>query len=95
MTMKTPGETKGLLGTLMYLAFGLMIYVVLFQPETGFTWANPWVYIVAVFWPFALIYKFTVAILVLIAIAVVIGFIFRKAANWRGSRSNGDTPDFR
>lgn len=95
MSTKTPGETKGLLGTLMYLAFGLMIYVVLFQPETGFSWADPWVYIVAVFWPFALIYKFTIAIVLLIVIAVVIGFVYRWATGWRGRRSNGDTPDFR
>ena len=93
MSPKAPSDTKGLLGTLMYLAFGLMIYVVLFQPESGFSWANPWVYIVAVFWPFALIYKFTVTIVLLIVIAVALGFVFRRAADWRGRRSNGDTPD--
>ncbi len=62
--MKSRAESKGILGTFMYLAFGLMVYVVLFEPDTGFSWANPWVYIVSAFWPFALIYKFTVAIVI-------------------------------
>ena len=84
--MKSTGDSKGILGTLMYLAFGLLVYVVLFQPEAGFSWANPWVYIVAVFWPFALIYKFTVAIVLLIVIAVAIAVTFNKIANWRGRR---------
>ncbi len=84
--MKSSGDSKGILGTLMYLAFGLLVYVVLFQPEAGFTWANPWVYIVAVFWPFALIYKFTVAIVLLIVIAIAIAFTFDKVTSWRGRR---------
>lgn len=80
------GESKnsgGILGPLMYLAFGLLVYVVLFQPDTGFSWANPWVYIVAVFWPFALIYKFTIAILLLVVIAVAIAFAFKQVKRWR------------
>ena len=93
--MKSGNESKGILGTLMYLAFGLLVYVVLFQPETGFSWANPWTYIVAVFWPFALIYKFTVAIVVLVLIAIALAFVIRKLSNWRHRLSDPGGPDRR
>ena len=81
--MSDGNNSGGFLGPLMYLAFGLLVYVVLFQPETGFSWANPWVYIVAVFWPFALIYKFTIAILLLVVIAIAMAFAFKKIKRWR------------
>jgi len=86
----TSDDSKGILGTLMYLAFGLLVYVVLFQPEAGFSWANPWVYIVAVFWPFALIYKFTVAIVLLIVIAIAIAATFKMITGRRGRRGGRD-----
>ena len=76
-------NSGGILGPLMYLAFGLLVYVVLFQPDSGFSWANPWVYIVAVFWPFALIYKFTIAILLLVVIAIAMAFAFNRIKRWR------------
>ncbi len=87
MAMKKIAESRGMLRTLMYLAFGLMVYVVLFEPDAGFSWADPWVYIVAVFWPFALIYKFTVAIVLLIVIAAAIAFAFARINAWRDRRS--------
>ena len=78
--MSSQRDAKSSLGTLMYLAFGLLVYVVLFQPETGFSWADPWVYIIAIFWPFALIYKFTIVLLILIAIAIIVPLVYRKVA---------------
>ena len=81
--MKSRAESKGILGTFMYLAFGLMVYVVLFEPDTGFSWANPWVYIVSAFWPFALIYKFTVAIVLLVVIAIVIVALYHAIVKRR------------
>ncbi len=82
--MNKKGESRGMLGTLIYLAFGLLVYLVLFEPESGFSWADPWVYIVAVFWPFALIYKLTVAI----------AFAYDRLDKWRRRRSGRHPPGF-
>ena len=92
--MKSRTDSKGILGTLMYLAFGLMVYVVLFQPESGFSWANPWTYIVAVFWPFALIYEFFIILFwgVLIALAAIGIYHLLTDLGRRRSASNDDEP---
>ncbi len=92
--MSKKGESRGMLGTLIYLAFGLLVYLVLFEPESGFSWADPWVYIVAVFWPFALIYKLTVAIVLLIVIAAAIAFAYGRLDKWRRRRSGRHPPGF-
>ena len=89
--MSRRSDSQGILGAFMYLAFGLMVYVVLFEPESGFSWADPWVYIVAAFWPLALIYKFTVAIVLLALIAVAVVAVYRTFAGKR-DRRRGPTP---
>ena len=79
--MKNRSDSGELLITLAYLAFGLMVYVLFFTPESGFSWADPWVFIIAVFWPIALIFKFVWLILVLIAATAIYYAVKRRLRN--------------
>ena len=59
------------LGTVIYLAIGLFFYAVWYMPEV-FTWNDPWLYIVVVLWPFAVMWEMMV---ILFYLALIVGFV--------------------
>lgn len=61
-------QIKGLGGAIVYLGIGFLVYMLIYAPDV-FTWNDPWVYIIAALWPFALAWEFLV-IIFWIALAV-------------------------
>lgn len=50
---------EGILSTAIYLAIGLAIYMWLGLPAGAvFSWAEPWLYIYALLWPFVVLWAF-------------------------------------
>ena len=64
-----------LFSTMTYLAIGLFIYMVGYSPET-FSWNDPWIYIISVLWPFALMWELTVIVFYFAVIATIIGLMY-------------------
>ena len=60
-------QTKGLLGTFLYLMLGLVSYLIL-GDFTVFAWIDPWVYIYMALWPIIWIWNFVVWIVIIGAI---------------------------
>lgn len=61
-------QIKGLGGAIVYLGIGFLVYMLIYAPNV-FTWNDPWLYIIAALWPFALAWEFLV-IIFWIALAV-------------------------
>lgn len=66
----------------IYLAVGLLVYLLLYAPPDGVDWTNPWVYIVTLAWPFALAYEFIVIVLIVALAAVLIGVATYHLRPW-------------
>lgn len=63
-------------GMIVYLTIGLLLYMVLYLPEV-FTWNDPWIFIIMVLWPFAIMWELAwimLYILLIIAAGVLIYF---------------------
>jgi len=65
-------QIKGLGSVIIYMAIGFLVYMLLYAPDV-FAWSDPWIYIIAALWPFALIWEFLVIIFwIALAVGVVI-----------------------
>jgi hypothetical protein len=74
-------------GTLIYLAVGLFFYTVLYAPEV-FTWYDPWVYIIAILWPFAVMWELAWIILYIL-LAIVAGGLIYFGYEWIKEKIRG------
>jgi len=62
---------KGFAATAVYFGIGLLVYLLLYAPDV-FVWSNPWVYIVTVLWPFALLWEFLYILMWIVIIVIVV-----------------------
>ena len=56
------------ISAIIYLGIGFLVYMLIYAPDV-FVWSDPWIYIIAALWPFALAWEFLV-IIFWIALAV-------------------------
>ena len=69
---------QNLVGLAVYLGIGLLVYLLLYAPAV-FSWANPWVYVVALLWPLALAWEIIwvviwIFIIVVVAAIIIVAF---------------------
>jgi len=76
-------QIKGLGGTIVYLAIGFLVYMLIYAPDV-FVWGDPWIYIIAALWPFALAWEFFVIILWLLLFIVCAGVVYIVYDYFRG-----------
>jgi len=59
IVVKKVFSIEGVLGAAVYLALGLAVYMWLgIDAGVVFSWAEPWLYIYGLLWPFILLYYF-------------------------------------
>lgn len=78
------------LGTVVYLTIGLFFYAIWYMPEV-FTWNDPWLYIIVVLWPFAVMWEIAV-ITFYLAMIGIFGFIVYLIYDRIRCKINGTTP---
>ena len=78
------------LGTVIYLTIGLFFYTVWYAPEV-FTWNDPWIFIIMVLWPIAVMWELA-WILLYILLAVAAGGLIWIAYDRIRSKINGTPP---
>lgn len=69
-------------GTLPYMALGLLVYLWLGEYQV-FAWVDPWLYIYITFWPFILLFNFIIYAIVIGLIIFVVIMIAEWFDNWR------------
>lgn len=77
-------EIKGFGGLVVYLGIGFLVYMLIYVPDV-FTWGDPWLYIVAALWPFALAWEFLVIIFwIAVAIAAIcfVCYVYDRCRSW-------------
>ena len=72
------------LGTLVYLAVGLFFYAVWYSPEV-FTWNDPWIFIIMVLWPIAVMWELAWIVLYILLAIVIIALIW-FGCEWIGEK---------
>lgn len=73
--------------TIGYLTFGLLMYLVF---NTGFSWADPWLYVWMVFWPVPVIAVICFFSFVVVALLAGIG-VFLEITNRYGPKNSRDS----
>lgn len=67
-------KISGLLGACVWLGFGLLSYIMIGEYSV-FMWADPWVYVYMVFWPFIwawTIFWWALAVVIVIVLVIVL-----------------------
>lgn len=67
-------QIRGFGGAIIYLGIGFLVYMLIYVPDV-FTWGDPWLYIIAALWPFALAWEFFVIIFYIILVIAAIGLV--------------------
>lgn len=62
------------ISAIIYLGIGFLVYMLIYAPDV-FVWSDPWIYIIAALWPFALAWEFLVIIFWIILVIVAIGLV--------------------
>lgn len=61
------------IGSIGSLVIGLLVYLLLGDYQV-FSWADPWLYIYMLFWPFVLLFKFLFWALIIAVVIFVIAY---------------------
>ena len=68
------------LGTIVYFAVGLFFYAVWYSPEV-FTWNDPWIFIIVILWPIAVMWELA-WIMLYILLAFAVGVLIYLGYEW-------------
>lgn len=71
------------ISAIIYLGIGFLVYMLIYAPDV-FVWSDPWIYIIAALWPFALMWEFLVIIFYIILVIVAIGLVCFSYDYFRG-----------